>query len=98
KVGAQVKNGSDLITLEVAGDAAAAKADAPKPAAAPAPKEAPKAEAPKEAPKPAAPAAAPAASGAAAVKEIPVPDLGGATDVEVIEVMVKVGDVINAEA
>lgn len=95
KVGAQVKNGSDLIMLEVAGDGAAPKADAPKEAPkAEAPKEAPKAEAPKAAP----PAPAPAASGTPAVKEIPVPDLGGATDVEVIEVMVKVGDVINAEA
>jgi pyruvate dehydrogenase E2 component (dihydrolipoamide acetyltransferase) len=98
KVGAQVKNGSDLIMLEVAGEAA--KAEAPK---AEAPKEAPKAEAPKadaqkEAPKAAAPAPAPAASGTPAVKDIPVPDLGGATDVEVIEVMVKVGDVISAEA
>lgn len=99
KVGAQVKNGSDLIMLEVAGDGAAPKADAPKEAPkAEAPKEAPKAEAPKEAPKAAPPAPAPAASGTPAVKEIPVPDLGGATDVEVIEVMVKVGDVINAEA
>ncbi len=98
KVGSQVKNGSDLITIEVAGGAAAA---APK---AEAPKAAPKAEAPKaEAPKPAAaapapaPKPAPAATGAAAVKAIEVPDLGGAKDVEVIDVMVKVGDVIKAE-
>jgi pyruvate dehydrogenase E2 component (dihydrolipoamide acetyltransferase) len=100
KVGAQVKNGSALIMLETAGGAAAAEAprEAPK-------KEAPKAEAPKPAaapapaPKPApAPAAPPAASGAPSIKPIQVPDLGGATDVEVIDVMVKVGDVIKAEA
>ena len=101
KVGAQVKHGSELIMLEVAGAAAAA---APK-AAEPAPKaEAPKAETPKPAapapaPKPAPAAApAPAAGAAPSVKAIAVPDLGGATDVEVIEVMVKVGDVIKAEA
>lgn len=99
KVGAQVKNGSELIMLEVSGDAAAApKAAASAPTEAPAPAAAPKAEPPKEAPKAAAPAAAPAAGGAPSVKAIPIPDLGGATDVEVIEVMVKVGDVINAEA
>jgi pyruvate dehydrogenase E2 component (dihydrolipoamide acetyltransferase) len=99
KVGAQVKNGSALIMLETAGGAATAEApkkEAPK-------AEAPKAEAPKAAPAPApkpapAPAAAPVATGAATVKPIQVPDLGGATDVEVIDVMVKVGDVIKAEA
>jgi pyruvate dehydrogenase E2 component (dihydrolipoamide acetyltransferase) len=111
KVGSQVKNGSDLISMEVTGGAAAAapKAEAPK---AETPKEAPKAEAPKveapkvEAPKPAAAASAPggasapkpAVTGAATVKAIEVPDLGGVTDVEVIDVMVKVGDVIKAEA
>jgi pyruvate dehydrogenase E2 component (dihydrolipoamide acetyltransferase) len=101
KVGAQVKNGSALIMLETAGGAAAAPAKAEAPKAAPK-AEAPKAEAPKAAPAPAskpAPApAAPAAAGAATVKPIQVPDLGGATDVEVIDVMVKVGDVIKAEA
>ncbi len=110
KVGSQVKNGSDLISIEVAGGAAAAapKAEAPKAAPkAEAPKAAASASAeaaatsPKEAPKPAAPAPkpapAPAATGAATVKAIEVPDLGGAKDVEVIDVMVKVGDVIKAE-
>jgi len=109
KVGAQVKNGSPLLMLEVAGGASAAPAEAPKKdapkAAASAPAQA-DATAPREAskaaaapaPQPAPPAAAPAATGAAAVKPIQVPDLGGATDVEVIDVMVKVGDVIQAEA
>lgn len=105
KVGAQVKNGSALLMLEVAsaGTSAAPAAPAgPK-------KEAPKAEAPKAAPAPAPssapggapagkPAIAPSNTGAAAVKPIQVPDLGGATDVEVIDVMVKIGDVIKAEA
>ncbi len=99
KVGAQVKNGSVLITLEVAGGAAAstpAGASAPKAAASP--KEAPKVEAPKAAAAPAPAPSKPAPVASSGVKSIQVPDLGGAADVEVIDVMVKVGDVIKAEA
>ena len=104
KVGAQVKNGSVLITLEVAGGAAAAApagASAPKTAASPkevSPKEAPKVEAPKAAAAPAPAPSKPAPVASSGVKSIQVPDLGGAADVEVIDVMVKVGDVIKAEA
>lgn len=104
KVGAQVKNGSVLITLEVAGGAAAsapAGASAPKTAASPkevSPKEAPKVEAPKAAAAPAPAPSKPAPVASSGVKSIQVPDLGGAADVEVIDVMVKVGDVIKAEA
>ncbi|HHR6078506.1 TPA: pyruvate dehydrogenase complex dihydrolipoyllysine-residue acetyltransferase [Providencia alcalifaciens] len=45
---------------------------------------------------PAAPVAAPAAPAAAALKEVAVPDIGG-DEVEVTEIMVKVGDAITAE-
>lgn len=47
--------------------------------------------------KPAEPAAAPAPSASAATSEaeIPVPDIGGAEGVEVIEISVKVGDEVN---
>ncbi|HHR5901998.1 TPA: pyruvate dehydrogenase complex dihydrolipoyllysine-residue acetyltransferase [Providencia alcalifaciens] len=43
-----------------------------------------------------APAAAPAAPAASALKEVAVPDIGG-DEVEVTEIMVKVGDAITAE-
>ncbi|KAG1310738.1 hypothetical protein G6F62_014561 [Rhizopus arrhizus] len=94
KVGDKVAEGA--VVLEV--EAAAAAAEAPKAEA----KEAPKAEA-KEAPKQAA-AAAPAARAEAAAPaaasgpiEIEVPDIGDFKEVEVIEVMVAVGDTIKAE-
>lgn len=45
---------------------------------------------------PVAPVAAPAAPAAAALKEVAVPDIGG-DEVEVTEIMVKVGDAITAE-
>jgi len=57
---------------------------------------APQAEAPAAAP--AAPAAAPAAAApavAGGIEEVRVPDLSGASDVDVIEVLVKAGDVIS---
>ncbi len=82
EVGGKVKQGSVVLTLEAAGDAAAtAPAASPAPAAA--------------APAPAAPAPAPAA--ASGPIEIHVPDIGDFKDVSVIEVMVKVGDTIKAE-
>jgi pyruvate dehydrogenase E2 component (dihydrolipoamide acetyltransferase) len=94
KVGDKVAEGA--VVLEV--EAADAAAEAPKADA----KEAPKAEA-KEAPKQAA-AAAPAARAEAAAPaaasgpiEIEVPDIGDFKEVEVIEVMVAVGDTIKAE-
>ncbi|MCR7500736.1 dihydrolipoamide acetyltransferase, partial [Pseudomonas aeruginosa] len=61
--------------------------------AAPAQPEAPKAEAPAPAPsesKPAAPAAA-------SVQDIKVPDIGSAGKANVIEVMVKAGDTVEAD-
>ncbi|WP_367849696.1 dihydrolipoyllysine-residue acetyltransferase [Rhodoferax sp. WC2427] len=88
-LGDKVKQGSLVVMLEVAGDAAPAPAEAPKAAPAPA--------APAQAattPVAAAPAAAPAATGPV---EIFIPDIGDFKDVTVIEVMVKVGDTIKQE-
>ncbi|MFV3331604.1 dihydrolipoyllysine-residue acetyltransferase [Pseudomonas sp. NY15437] len=94
KVGDTLKEGDEILELEVEGGSAAAeapKAEAPAPAA-----EAPKAEAPAAAPAPApAPAAAPAAG--ASVQDIHVPDIGSAGKANVIEVMVKAGDTVEAD-
>ena len=88
KVGDKVAEGSLLLLLEAdgAGAAPAAAPAAAAPAAAPAPAAA--------APAPAA-AAAPAAS--AGPVEVKVPDIGDFKEVEVIEVMVKVGDTIKVD-
>ncbi len=86
-LGDKVKEGSVVLVLEAAGEAAA-----PAPAAAPA------AAAP--APVAAAPAAAPAAPAAPAASgpvEVRVPDIGDFKDVAVIEVFVKPGDAIKVE-
>ncbi|MBY4676031.1 dihydrolipoyllysine-residue acetyltransferase [Marinobacterium arenosum] len=74
--------GDLLLELQVSGaEAAAPAAEAPTPAA--------------EAPA-AAPAAAPApAAVAGGVEDVLVPDLSGASDVDVVEVLVKAGDEIN---
>jgi pyruvate dehydrogenase E2 component (dihydrolipoamide acetyltransferase) len=87
-LGDKVKEGSVVLVLEAAGDAAAAPA-----AAAPAPAAA--AAAPAQAAPVAAPAAAPAA--AAGPVEVRVPDIGDFKDVAVIEVLVKPGDKIAVE-
>ena len=89
KVGDTLKEGDEILELEVEGGSAAAeapKAEAQAPAA-----EAPKAEAPAATP---APAAAPAA---ASVQDIHVPDIGSAGKANVIEVMVKAGDTVEAD-
>ncbi|WP_348697349.1 dihydrolipoyllysine-residue acetyltransferase [Duganella fentianensis] len=86
KVGDKVAEGSLLLMVEADG-AAAAAAPAPAAAAAPAPVVAPAA----AAPAPAAPAAA------AGPVEVTVPDIGDFKEVEVIEVMVKVGDTIKVD-
>ena len=70
-----------LIMKFAAGEAAPAQQSNSEPAAAPA----------------SAPAPAPAASGASDSIEVKVPDIGGDTDVDVIEVLVAPGDVIEAE-
>ncbi|WP_447988614.1 dihydrolipoyllysine-residue acetyltransferase [Achromobacter spanius] len=91
KVGDKVAEGAVVLEVEAEGsDAApAAKEEAPKAAAKEAPKQAAAA-----APAAKAEAAAPAASGPV---EIEVPDIGDFKEVEVIEVMVAVGDTIKAE-
>ncbi|OOG37927.1 dihydrolipoyllysine-residue acetyltransferase [Polaromonas sp. A23] len=92
KLGDKVKQGSVVLTLEVAGAEAAPSAS--KPAAAqttPAQAASKSVAAPVPAP---APAAAPAASGPV---EVRVPDIGDFKDVSVIEVLVKPGDTIKAE-
>ncbi|SOY56668.1 pyruvate dehydrogenase, dihydrolipoyltransacetylase component E2 [Cupriavidus taiwanensis] len=94
KVGDNVAEGSVLVMLEPAGQAAAAPAPAPAAAPAPAPAAAPAAAAPAPAPAP-APAAAPA--GAGGTIEVKVPDIGDYDAVPVIEVHVKPGDTISAE-
>ena len=85
KVGEKVAMGSLVLILEGDGAAAAAPAAAPAPAAA----------APAPAPAAAAPAPAPAAS--AGPVDVKVPDIGDFKEVEVIEVMVKVGDTIKVD-
>jgi pyruvate dehydrogenase E2 component (dihydrolipoamide acetyltransferase) len=84
-LGDKVAEGSIVLLLE-AGAAAAVPAAAP--AATPAPAHSPVATA--------APAAAASVSSAGPV-EVRVPDIGDFKDVEVIEVLVKVGDTIKAE-
>ncbi|TRX52693.1 pyruvate dehydrogenase complex dihydrolipoyllysine-residue acetyltransferase [Thalassomonas sp. M1454] len=89
-VGDKINEGDLVVMIEVAGaDAPAAEVEAPAAPAAPEP--APVVEAPVVE---AAPVAAPAAS---AVIEVVVPDIGEDGEVDVIEVLVAAGDVIEAE-
>ena len=93
KVGDKVAEGAVVLEVEAAeADAGAAKEEAPKAESKAAAKEAPK-QAAAAAPK--AEASAPAA--ASGPVEIEVPDIGDFKEVEVIEVMVAVGDTIKAE-
>ena len=86
KLGDQVKQGSVVLTLEVAGDnqVASAVLEEKEPVAQPAPSQA------------ATPLVAPTA-GASSTFEIRVPDIGDFKDVVIIEVLVKVGDMIRNE-
>ncbi|WP_426055750.1 dihydrolipoyllysine-residue acetyltransferase [Janthinobacterium sp. PSPC2-1] len=88
-VGDKIAEGSLVLLLEVADDASA---PAPAAAAAPAPAAAPVAEAAAAATPAATPA--PAAGG---LVEVTVPDIGDFKEVEVIELMVKVGDTIKVD-
>ena len=95
KVGDKVKEGSVILQLEQAdgADGGAAKA---QPAAAPATAAA----APAAAPAPADAAPAQGGEPQAGAEEnvtVEVPDIGDAKDVEVIEIMVSVGDTVSAE-
>ncbi len=88
-VGDKISEGS-LIAMMSAGEAAA-----------PAPAEPAKVDTPVEAPKSApvveVPAVAPVVSSAPQVIEVTVPDIGDATDVDIIEVLVAVGDSIEVD-
>lgn len=86
-VGDKVSQGSLVIMLEVGGAAPAAAPQASAPAAS-----APVAQA-----APAAAVAPVAAVPVVAIKEIQVPDIGDASNVDVIEVLVSVGDMISAD-
>jgi len=85
KVGDKVAEGAVVLEVEAA-DAGAAKEEAPKAESKPAAAAAPKAE-----------ASAPAPAASSGPVEIEVPDIGDFKEVEVIEVMVAVGDTIKAE-
>jgi pyruvate dehydrogenase E2 component (dihydrolipoamide acetyltransferase) len=84
KVGDKVGEGTLVLMVEAGASAAAA------------PTAAPAAVAPGPAPTP-APAASPAAAANAGPVLVSVPDIGDFKDVEVIEVMVKVGDTVRTE-
>ncbi|UVM49986.1 dihydrolipoyllysine-residue acetyltransferase [Pseudomonas sp. B21-015] len=91
KLGDRLKEGDELLELEVEGVAA------PAPAAAAAAAPAAKAEAKPAAapvPVPAAPAAAPAA---ASIQQVHVPDIGSSGKAQIIEIQVKVGDTVEAD-
>ena len=96
-LGDKINEGTLLLMLETGGAAAPAPAPAAAAAATPAAAPTPAAAAPTPAaaPAPAASAPAPAASGGSV--EIEVPDIGDFADVGVIELLVKVGDVVKAE-
>uniref|UniRef100_UPI00258995D5 biotin/lipoyl-containing protein n=1 Tax=Pseudomonas sp. TaxID=306 RepID=UPI00258995D5 len=87
KLGDRLKEGDEVLELEVEGAAAAPAAAAPAAAA-------PKAEdKPAAAPAP-APAAAPAA---AASQNVNVPDIGSSGKAQIIELSVKVGDTVEVD-
>lgn len=86
KVGDKVAEGSLIVIIDAEGSAAAPAAEQ-APAAAPAVAPAQQAAAP-------APAAAPAAGG---LQDVIVPDIGDFKEVEVIELMIKVGDTVKVE-
>ncbi|PWQ94932.1 dihydrolipoyllysine-residue acetyltransferase [Leucothrix pacifica] len=90
-IGDKIAEGSVILTIEADADAPAAEAPVPAPAveAAPAPAT------PEPTPAPAAaPASAPVAAGP---KEIVVPDIGDFDSVEIIELLVSVGDRVEVE-
>ena len=95
-VGDKIKEGD--VIAEMTGESASTE-EAPAEEAAPAVQEAPKEEpAKEEAPKEAAKAeSAPSAATSSEVIEVAVPDIGEDGEVDVIEVLVNVGDVIEAE-
>ena len=96
KVGDKIAEGGRILLLELT---EAAPAAAPQPVAAPAAAAAPAPKATPAAPPAPAPAAAPvtAAGSPGASQAVRVPDLGDFPEVDVIEVLVKEGDLIDAD-
>ena len=88
-LGDRLKEGDELLELEVEGASAAPEAAAP--AAAQEPAKAPAAEAP------AAQAPAAAAPAEATVQDIHVPDIGSSGKAKIIEILVKAGDTVEAD-
>ncbi|QEW05698.1 dihydrolipoyllysine-residue acetyltransferase [Nitrincola iocasae] len=86
KEGDKVNENDLLLELEVEGAAAPASASADASTAEPAPA--------KE-PEPAKEASGPAPAASGGVEKVLIPDLSGATDVDVIEVLVKAGDSVS---
>lgn len=96
KLGDRLKEGDELLELEVEGDAEAAPAAAAEPAATEPAAAEPAAEA--KAAKPAEPAepAEPAAA-SESVQDIQVPDIGSSGKAKIIELLIKVGDRIEVD-
>lgn len=94
KVGDKIKEGSIILQLETAGAAGEKPAEPARKAEA-APEQAPAA--PEQSKGGEKAAAAPAPQGRGEAVTVAVPDIGDSTDVEVIEIMVSVGDTITAE-
>jgi pyruvate dehydrogenase E2 component (dihydrolipoamide acetyltransferase) len=96
KIGDKINQGTVIAIAEVEGGAEAPAASPPAPVEA---KPAPQSAAASPAPAPAANASAPVAAAAAdgGSIEAVVPDIGDFKDVEVIEILVKVGDTVAAE-
>lgn len=95
KVGDKIHEGSVILVIEAAGDVAASSKAAPAVASTSAP--APATAAPAGNVAPVASAAQAPASGTLALHTIVVPDIGDFDEVEVIEILVAVGDTIKAE-
>lgn len=91
KVGDKISHNDLLAKLEVAGAAAAEAPAKEEKAEAPAAPQAPAAQAEEPAPAPAQ------SSGGSETIEVTVPDIGDASDVDVIEILVKAGDTVEAE-
>ena len=94
KLDDKVRQGSVVLTLEVAGAATSEPKQAPAPAATAPPAIKTEATTTAVPAAPPAPAAAPAAAG---LVEVRVPDIGDFKDVVVIEVLVKTGDTVKVE-
>ena len=97
-VGDKIKEGDVIGEMKVAGGDTASEASSSDDAASASPAE-PNVEAPAQAAptEQSSPAAAPAASGASEVIEVAVPDIGEDGEVDVIDVLVSVGDTIEKE-